>query len=235
MVESKATTAEDGLRGPLLPRRGARLVLATEFTALYVVVPIGLWFAREHFASMIVPTLLALAAVFTVILLTDRRFDRRRLWNAQAFGDGLRRILRILVPSTVVLTVLTWWLEPELFVRFPRETPRMWLAVMLAYPLLSVYPQELIFRTFLFHRYRALFPGDRALVAASALAFGLAHLFFANWLAPVLSTAGGWLFARTYLRSRSTLQATVEHGLWGDVIFTVGLGWYFYGGSIVAQ
>jgi membrane protease YdiL (CAAX protease family) len=97
-----------------------------------------------------------------------------------------------------------------------------------------VYPQELIFRTYLFHRYRALFGSDRALVAASAVAFGLAHLFFANWWAPLLSTAGGWLFARTYLRTRSTLQATVEHGLWGDVVFTVGLGWYFYGGSIVA-
>jgi membrane protease YdiL (CAAX protease family) len=235
VADPTTTATQDGLRGPLLPRQGARLVLALEFTALYVAVPIGLWFARERFAGMIVPTLLGLAVVFTAILLTDRSFDRRQLWNARAFGTGLRRILRILVPSAAVVTALTWWFEPELFFRFPRENPRVWIVVMLAYPLLSVYPQELIFRTYLFHRYRGLFGSDRALVAASAVAFGLAHLFFANWWAPLLSTAGGWLFARTYLRTRSTLQATVEHGLWGDVVFTVGLGWYFYGGSIVAQ
>ena len=40
------------------------------------------------------------------------------------------------------------------------------------------------------------------------------------------------LFARTYAGSRSFLQAVVEHSLWGNFIFTIGLGWYFYGGAI---
>ena len=104
--------------------------------------------------------------------------------------------------------------------------------VMVFYPVFSVYPQELIFRAFLFHRYRPLFGSTRNLVIVSAVAFGLAHLFFANLLAPLLSAVGGWIFARTYARSDSTLQATIEHALFGCFLFTVGLGWYFYGGSI---
>ena len=220
------------LRGPLIPRIAPRFWLWSEFALLYVAVPVLLWFERHSFARLVVPTLLALAVVFTVILLRDPAFDRRRFWNAEGLGRGLRRMLRVLLPSTAVLALLTWWLEPELFLRLPRERPGFWPVIMLAYPVLSVYPQELIFRTFLFHRYRGILPGPHAPVIASALAFGLAHLFFANWIAPVLSTAGGWLFARTYARSASTLQASIEHGLWGDVIFTIGLGWYFYGGSV---
>lgn len=206
-----------------------------EFTLLYVAFPLSLWFARETFGRMIIPSLLVLAVLFTVVLLRDRSFDRRQFGGTRGFARGLRRVLGVLVPSTALLALCTWWLRPDLFLRLPLEQPRLWTMVMLAYPLLSVYPQEIIFRTFLFHRYAPLFASERSLVAASALSFGLAHLFFANWIAPVLSTAGGWLFARTYARSRSTLLASVEHGLWGDVIFTIGLGWYFYGGAIGAH
>ena len=47
-----------------------------------------------------------------------------------------------------------------------------------------------------------------------------------------MTAVGGYLFARTYARSESTLMVSLEHALWGDFLFTVGLGWYFWGGSI---
>jgi membrane protease YdiL (CAAX protease family) len=70
------------------------------------------------------------------------------------------------------------------------------------------------------------------MVIFSGVAFGLAHAVLANWIAIVLSTLGGLIFAATYARTRSTLMAALEHGLWGDFVFTIGLGWYFYGGSV---
>jgi hypothetical protein len=33
-------------------------------------------------------------------------------------------------------------------------------------------------------------------------------------------------------KSGSALMAGIEHGIWGDFLFTVGIGWYFYSGSI---
>lgn len=226
-----STTPSHGA-APRVPPRLARALLALEFSVLYVVVPLLLWFERARFGRMIVPTLVVMAVVFVVVLLRDRSFDRRRLGTAGRFRADLPRILRRLLVGSALVTAATWAFEPDLFFRFPRENPRVWAIVMIAYPFFSVYPQEIIFRTFLFHRYRPLFPNETAMVAVSAVTFGLAHVFFANWWAPVLSTVGGWIFARTYARSRSTLLATVDHGLWGDVIFTVGLGWYFYGGAI---
>ena len=39
---------------------------------------------------------------------------------------------------------------------------------------------------------------------------------------------GGWLFARRYQRTRSLLTVSVEHALYGVLIFTIGLGDLFY-------
>ena len=49
-----------------------------------------------------------------------------------------------------------------------------------------------------------------------------------NRAAIALATIGGLMFAATYERRRSTLLVSIEHGLYGDFIFTVGLGGLFY-------
>jgi membrane protease YdiL (CAAX protease family) len=100
------------------------------------------------------------------------------------------------------------------------------------YPVLAAAPQELIFRAFFFHRYAPIFPGPASLLAANALSFGLAHLLYANWIAVVLSTLGGLLFASRYWRTGSLLVVSLEHGLWGDLLFTVGVGGYLHSGAI---
>lgn len=210
----------------------SRLFLTVELATVFLLFPLFLFRVRLSFRRWIIPTLLLAAVICLVVLLRDRSFDRYRLWNSHDARARLRRTLLIFVPGGLALMLIVAVLAPDLLFQLPKSRPRLWLAVLILYPLLSVYPQEIIFRTFFFHRYRRLFPRPGLMAIASALAFGFAHLFFDNWIAPVLSTAGGLLFATTYRRSRSTLQASLEHSLWGDLIFTVGLGWYFYGGSI---
>jgi membrane protease YdiL (CAAX protease family) len=99
----------------------------------------------------------------------------------------------------------------------------------------SVYPQEVIWRAFMFHRYRSLFRRRWAIIGASAIAFGHAHIVFHNWLAVGLCVIGGVLFARTFDRSRSTLAAWIDHALYGCLVFTIGIGRYFYSGSVGAD
>jgi uncharacterized protein len=138
------------------------------------------------------------------------------LWRFLACGMGL--------------TVLTRWLAPGLFLSLPREHPIFWAAIMILYPLLSVWPQEVIFRRFLFYRYAPVF-GERGVVFASAVAFGFAHVIFLNWIAVALTLAGGAIFAGDYAKHRSLWLACLEHGLYGCLIFTLGLGRYFYTGA----
>ena len=46
-----------------------------------------------------------------------------------------------------------------------------------------------------------------------------------------MTAAGGWLFARDYARHRSLTLVCLEHAAYGCVIFTVGLGRFFYSGA----
>jgi uncharacterized protein len=205
---------------------------AVEASILFVAVPLSLFSVRGRIGRLLIPMLLIMMAVCLVLLLTDRTFPRRSfLRRGGARRDWVLMLQRLLLGGAVLAAATAVW-RPNLFLQFPLQRPRVWGIVMLAYPLLSVVPQEIMFRTFFFHRYRMLFPRPRAMAAASALAFGLGHLFFGTWIAVLLSTGGGWLFADTYRRTGSTWAASVEHALWGDLVFTIGLGWFFYTGSI---
>jgi membrane protease YdiL (CAAX protease family) len=121
--------------------------------------------------------------------------------------------------------------SPERLFILVRERPQLWAAIMLFYPLLSVYPQEMLFRAFFFRRYGPLFGSERAAVVANALVFGWAHVFFPSpVIAVALTIVGGWLFAATYRRTGSLRLAWLEHALYGNLIFTVGLGEFFFSG-----
>jgi membrane protease YdiL (CAAX protease family) len=98
---------------------------------------------------------------------------------------------------------------------------------MIAYPVCSVYPQELVYRAFFFHRYKGLFPNRLLMIGASALVFSYMHIVFQNSVAVMLTLPGGMLFARTYSDSRSTFAVSFEHALYGCFLLTAGLHSYF--------
>jgi uncharacterized protein len=109
----------------------------------------------------------------------------------------------------------------------PRAHPGLWALLMVLYPL-SAYAQEIVCRTFFFHRYGTQFVRPGARVLASGLAFGWAHVAVNNLTALALATAAGLVFASTYERWRSTLLVSLEHALYGDFGFSAGLGGLFY-------
>jgi len=155
-------------------------------------------------------------------------------WGAEALTlENLLPLLKRFLISASILTVCTLVFTPDLAFAFVRHNFALWMLVIVAYPLLSVVPQEIIFRVFFFSRYRSIFTPARAMILASGITFGLAHLVFHNWIAPLLCTIGGLMFAQTYYRNRSLLLVSLEHAIYGDFLFTVGLGHYFYHGSVV--
>lgn len=98
--------------------------------------------------------------------------------------------------------------------------------------MLADYTQEVIFRGFFFHRYRTLFPNASVMLLTNGISFGMFHIFYGNWFSPLLAAVGGMVFGYRYLKSGSLLPAAIEHALYGNFLFTIGLGWYFYSGSI---
>jgi uncharacterized protein len=174
-------------------------------------------------------TILLLGALGAYLILRrDFGFDLGRLfrWNAARFV-----VWPILLRDFILLGILAlgvWRFAPESLFAFPKRAPVLWAALMILYPLLSVYPQELLFRAYFFRRYQTLFGSGAGLIAASALAFSFVHIIFGNWIALALTLVGGVLFGITYRHSGSLLLTTIEHAIFGNFLFTIGLGEYFY-------
>ncbi|MFE1591305.1 CPBP family intramembrane glutamic endopeptidase [Nocardia sp. NPDC058705] len=174
---------------------------------------------------------LLVITVGVVIYLRHTGFDRRSFWRADALLPALPGILALWAVAAVALIGAVAVLRPDSLFDLPRERPLIWVLVLVFYPLVSVYPQELLFRAFLFHRYAPVFGDGPRIIAASAVAFGFAHFTVGNWVSVLLSTAAGALFATRYRRTRSLLTVSVEHAMYGILVFTVGLGDFFYHGA----
>jgi membrane protease YdiL (CAAX protease family) len=160
-------------------------------------------------------------------LVIDPTFPRGDLVGATGVRPGLRLVLARTLAVWAGLLAATLIAAPRSLFNFPRTRPIVWFAVMCLYPL-SAYAQEIVFRTFFFHRYGGLFSGARSRVLASGLLFGWAHVVVNNLVAVVLASVAGIVFASTYERSRSTLLVSIEHALYGNFVFSVGLGSLFY-------
>ncbi len=217
----------DEASGPV--RQALRWV---ECLALFGGIPGIMILMRENIVGWLFPIMWTAAIPAIGLLLWDKSFDRRWMWNAHEFWPRLLRTLKVFVPLALIAVAFMWLFEPDRILSFPRRAFWLWVIVMVLYTPVAAYPQEIIYRAFFFHRYAPIFRTERSMVIASALAFGWGHAFLGTWVAFVFSAAGGWLFARTFARTRSLLQCTIEHGLWGDFMFTLGLGWYFYAGSM---
>jgi hypothetical protein len=204
------------------PSRGFRLWLIAEFALVYGGGPLLVLFLRQPGVLFLVLWVGALAAYFAT------RHVR------PVPNDSRAEILAVLLRFAVLAPVITgaaWLLWPEQFLSLPRERPVFWAIIMVLYPVLSVWPQEMLYRALLFTRYAAILPTNARRILASAITFGFAHVIFLNWIAIAMTAAGGFLFARDYARHRSLKLVCLEHSLYGCLIFTIGLGRFFYTGA----
>jgi uncharacterized protein len=177
------------------------------------------------------PILWIVAAAALHILWHDPTFQRRELCSPAPLLRHLPQILALFAAGVVIVSALVRVYLPELFLALPRLHPWFWAFVMVSYPILSVIPQGLVYRTWILHRYRPVFQPAGAspalLLFASAAAFAAMHLLFHNWIAVAATFPGGILFARRHLDSRSLLVSSLEHALYGCFLFTIGLGQFF--------
>lgn len=126
------------------------------------------------------------------------------------------------------LLMLTFFIVPERLFEFPSSSPILWLLVMFLYPVLSAYPQELLYRTFIFERYKKAITSPFRLGLFSTFSFMFLHIIYGNFLAPVLPLGGGILFTNTYKKTNSLMAVAIELAIYGCIVFTIGLGRFFY-------
>ncbi len=208
-----------------------RWLLIFEFALLCIVLP-GVIIVFRLAPYMF--TFLWGAALYSFIVL--RCFEKvslRDLWRWEALTWAhLRPILARFSLCTVGMIGFCLWYDPDRFLFLPQTNPTFVLILCCLYPVISALPQELIFCSFFFKRYGVMFGTTMRVMIASAVVFSFAHVLYINWVAPMLSLIAGLIFADTYRRYHSLALVTIEHGLYGNVLFIIGLGWYFYGGAV---
>jgi uncharacterized protein len=201
-----------------------RLLLIIELIVLFIAVPL-LFYLDWIPGPKSIPLLIGFMYCMAMLLL-DKNFDRKKL-GANRFR-GFKPIVYRFIFTAFLLTVYLLIFEPQNLFMIPREKPWLWLAIMVFYPLWSALPQELIYRVFFFHRYSQILPNQNFLLVFNAFLFAFMHIIFNNWIALTGGFIVGIFWAHTYIRTQSLLTVTAEHAMYGNFIYTFGLGHYFY-------
>lgn len=206
-----------------------KAALIAEFLTLFVILPVVFRFLPTRPSP--IPFLWVLAGYCLWVLRRAPGFDRTRLWNSAPLRAALPGMLLLFLLVALGLTLVVWLRFPRQLFLLVRAQPFFWLLVMVVYPVLSVYPQGIVYRMFICERYRGLFGGATTVLLVSAAAFALSHILFRSYWSVGLTLAAGLLFAWRYQTTGSLLTSSLEHALYGCYVFSVGLGALFYHGA----
>ncbi len=211
----------------------SRFYLWPEFVALYIGLPVLIATLRDRTVMLGV---LWVAAIVVIAWL--RWAKKRNLWqelNWSGFRSGIKLVILRFAFIAPALFAFMYFVHPDQLFSFPRERPTLYIYVMIWYPLLSVIPQELLYKSLFFGRYGKLFPNEKSMIIACAVAFGFLHIILLNWLPVAITAFVGLLMAHTYSETRSLALVSLEHALYGCWAYTVGMGMYLHTGSVWAQ
>lgn len=206
-----------------------RARLWAEFLIFYIAVPVAVAVALPP--RWMFPVLFAVTAAGLVLLHVTRGFhwyDLAR--NARALP--WRTVAGFAALTSAVSVAVIYLTYPQAAWVLLLEQPLLLLMIVLLYPLLSALPQEVVFRPLFFRRYGALLPGRGPAIWLNAAVFSLAHLMYWNWIVAGMTFFGGLAFAWAYEARRNFPLAVLLHSLAGQILFTVGLGVYFYSGNV---
>jgi len=205
----------------------SQVLLKIEFAVLFFLLPLFYAFNRESS-----PILLLLVLSFSTffILYKDPSFDSRKFINIYSMKPHMKKMLTAFLLTALGATLFVAYFLPEYLFFCIKKDFWLWCYIMLIYPALSVYPQELIYRGFFFHRYGQLFKSENTLITMSAVSFSFAHVIYFHPVSVFLTLIGGFIFALTYHKTKSILAASIEHALYGCLLYTIGLGRFFYTG-----
>lgn len=208
-----------------------RVWRALEMALVFLATPFAVDLAVHDHGVPVFIALVPVLAIIVLCLAIDRTFSlRRELSRGFSFRQLVSILLVFAVGAGVVATYVAQY-HPQLFLEFPRNRPQTYQRIIMLYPLMSVITQELIYRTFFFHRYGVLFGRAWWLaIIVNGVLFGIGHIVIGTPLAIYGTIATGMLFAWRYVATRSLWAVVIEHTLWGWMVFTVGLGRYFFTG-----
>jgi membrane protease YdiL (CAAX protease family) len=192
-----------------------------ELLIIFIFIPISFAFTYPPILKIVIGTL-SFSYIAYVLFKIEKikvRIEKNSDWRAFWKLTGIK-----FLGIAIVTSLFVWLTAKESLFSVLLNKPKLWMLIVLFYSLFSVYPQELLYRTFFFKRYKTLVKNEYTFIFINALLFSLAHLFFKNTLVLLLTFVGGLLFAFTFKKTKSTFLVSIEHSIYGCWLFTVGMG-----------
>lgn len=192
-----------------------------EFFFIFLIIPSTIFFLDS---SIIIFLSLYLVSILSLVILY---FDKTFLFTSLKKKIDWKFVIIFSVIFFFLGFFYVLLVDKNLLFIFPKTNFKLWLIVIFIYPFLSVIPQELVYRVFFFQRYfpninRFYFPMFLNLVV-----FAYGHLVFSNMHAIIITAIVSPIFTYAYLK-KSFLTCVILHTLGGQIIFTLGLGKYFF-------
>ena len=192
-----------------------------ELFIIFIGFPVSFVFDFPLWIKMMMGGIGFLYIIFVLLRVEKNKFKIASNLNWKIFWK--HTVIKLMVIA-LITTIFVWITNKEALFNVILNKPELWIMILFVYSFFSVYPQELIYRTFFFQRYAVLFKSNYLLIFINAIVFSLGHIFFRNTLVLVLTFLGGLLFAVSFNKTRSTLLVSVEHAIYGCWLFTVGMG-----------
>jgi len=199
--------------------------LRVEFLFIFVAIPVLVDLNAQIFSP--IPVLVCILLYILLLNLYHKKLRKKEIFkfyleHRRLFNEVYNRVLISLI--FLMLFILLY--DQYLIFKMLFKDPVLWFTLLFIYPVFSVVPQEIIFRSFFFARYKKIFK-RYVLVFMSAASFSFAHLVFHNWFAIIFTFIGGLFFAITYHQQRSLLLVVIEHTIYGLFLYTIGYGEFF--------
>jgi membrane protease YdiL (CAAX protease family) len=200
--------------------------LVIEFVLLFFGIPTIVYLDRDF----IRPSVIILPALVLIFILLRRSsdFSWRELFRWTVSRKAMYGNVVIIIFCALLMLGYVYFFDRENLFNLPRANIWIYLALCLFYPVFSAFGQEIIYRTFLSRRYSRILPRDWHFVLASAFTFSYLHIVYYDPVSMILTFIGGLYFAWNYRLTRSVLFTSVLHGIFGIMMFGVGLGQYFW-------
>lgn len=207
-----------------------KIRLISELLILFIVVP--LLFAFDIFGIPLMLILTITGILVFLFLRYDDNFDNTQFKNWKKGKTQLKHILLLFGISAIFMLVLIYFIDKERMFFLVRRMPWLLLIISIFYPVFSVLPQSLIYRSLFFHRYNRLFKNETLKIILSGLFFSLGHVLYKNILVLALAFVAGVIFAYHYSKTKSLTVNVFEHSVYGVWLFASGLGYFFVSGMV---
>ncbi len=195
--------------------------LITELIILFVLIPILL---ASPIPSFLKPLSVLTAIGYCIVISRKNKLITFKAIYQINFKEHWKRISITAICVFLASLFFMYLFHPDDLFIVVKKSPLMWFGILFFYAIFSVYPQELAYRSYFFTRYDSIFKNKNYLLLINILVFPIAHLMFNNMMVLLVTLIGGILFTITYNKSKSLLLTSIEHAIYGNWLFTIGMG-----------